>query len=181
MTRDESVCQSDTVVEASETIPWLEHRIRRVRWYLANRGLMATLNKIWSSLMCHSSGASRRVATNAHGRTKTGPSLNLQPGELVEVRSEEEILPSLDGSSRSCGLLFMSAQRQYCGKQLRVYKRVSQIAIENGGGMRRLKDTVLLEGAICNGESVACDRSCFFFWREAWLKRVEANGHEPQS
>jgi hypothetical protein len=37
--------------------------------------------------------------------------------------------------------------------------------------------TVLLDGVMCDGtEHGGCDRSCFLFWREEWLKRVTPVG-----
>ena len=66
----------------------------------------------------------------------------------------------------------MPSMSRYCGTQLRLYKRVETIVLEGTGQTRRLKDTVLLEGAICDGEGFVCDRSCFYFWKEAWLTRV---------
>ena len=101
--------------------------------------------------------------------------LDLQPGEFVEVRSEEEIRRTLDANRRNRGLIFMANMAKSCGKQFRVYKRAQTIILEGSGEVRRLKNTVLLEGGICDGEGFVCDRSCFFFWREAWLKRVEHN------
>ena len=97
----------------------------------------------------------------------------LQPGELVEVRSVEEILATLDRHRRHKGLLWMTGMRKYCGGQYRVYKRVERIALESNGELRNMKDTVLLEGVLCDGrEFGGCDRCCFHFWREAWLKRI---------
>jgi hypothetical protein len=48
--------------------------------------------------------------------------------------------------------------------------------LEHTGEFRRMKNTVLLDGVLCDGWGGACDRSCFFFWREAWLKRVDPKG-----
>jgi len=97
--------------------------------------------------------------------------LKLQPGELVRVRSEKEILASLDRCKQNKGLAWMPIMSQYCGKKLRVYKRVDKIVLESTGEIRKLKNTVLLEGGICEG-IYGCDRSCFHFWREAWLERL---------
>jgi len=65
----------------------------------------------------------------------------------------------------------MPMMRVCCGKEFRVYKRVEKIVLESTGEIRRLKNTVLLEDAICDG-IYGCNRSCFFFWKEAWLERV---------
>ncbi len=103
--------------------------------------------------------------------------LNLQPGELVEVKSLEEILDTLDvgrvGVGRNKGLLFMLPMPNFCGKRYRVYKRLNRILLEATGELKKVKNTVLLEGVVCDGKDFyACDRSCYHFWREIWLKRV---------
>jgi hypothetical protein len=99
--------------------------------------------------------------------------LNLEPGELVEVKPVEEILALLDKNRRYKGLLWMTGMRKFCGKRYRVLKRVEKILLESNGELRKMRNTVLLEGVVCDGDEFSgCDRACFHFWREAWLKRV---------
>jgi hypothetical protein len=99
-----------------------------------------------------------------------GP-LGFAEGELVEVKTAEEICQTLDRNFEYEGLPFMDEMRQYCGKELRVLKRVGKMIVE-GVGIRYIKDTVILEGAECNGEShEKCKKTCPIFWKEAWLKR----------
>jgi hypothetical protein len=106
--------------------------------------------------------------------------LGLQPGEWVEVKPVEEILSTLDGNRRQRGLLWMTGMKKYCGKRFRVYRRVDTIMLETNGELRKMKNTVLLEGTMCDGLAFGgCDRSCFHFWREVWLRRApeqEAQG-----
>lgn len=100
--------------------------------------------------------------------------LNLKPGELVEVKSEEEILATLDEWGKNKGLSWMEDMHKFCGKRFRVFKRLERMLLESTGEFRKVKNTVLLEGVMCDGQNFyGCDRSCFHFWREAWLKRVE--------
>jgi hypothetical protein len=100
--------------------------------------------------------------------------LGLQTGELVEVKSEEEIIATLDPHGKERGLLWMPEMRRFCGKRFRVFKRLGPILLESTGEFREVKNTVLLEGVMCDGEGFyGCTRSCFHFWREVWLKRVE--------
>jgi hypothetical protein len=100
--------------------------------------------------------------------------LNLQPGDWVEVRSEEEILAMLDKNRKYKGLGWMAGMSKHCGKRYRVFKRLETILLESTGEYRKVKNTVLLEGVICDGSPFnGCDRSCFFYWREAWLNRAE--------
>jgi hypothetical protein len=61
---------------------------------------------------------------------------------------------------------------RFCGKRFRVLKRMERMLLESTGEIRKIKNTVLLEGAMCE-DLFGCDRSCLHFWREAWLKRVD--------
>lgn len=103
-----------------------------------------------------------------------GETLNLEPGEWVEVRTGEEIAKTLDDRGKHRGLGFMPEMQKFCGKRFRVYKKVGTIMLESTGEIRRLKTpTVFLEDCFCDGQAhYGCDRSCFCFWKEAWLKRV---------
>jgi len=128
--------------------------------------------KMFSSRMQvkHISKGNKKSATTS----VKAEALNLQPRELVEVRSEKEIFATLDHEGKLKGLRFNPEMRKYCGKRFRVYKRLEKIILETTGELRTVRTpTVLLEGVFCDGEAHGgCDRSCFCFWREAWLKRV---------
>ena len=118
--------------------------------------------------------ATRLQPIPSHSLEKTwNTNLELKPGELVRVRSPQEIQRSLDDGRRHSGLLFMPGMWQFCGREFRVYKKVRKLQIESTGEVRRVKNTVLLDGVVCEGSIIECDRSCFYFWREAWLERVE--------
>jgi hypothetical protein len=100
--------------------------------------------------------------------------LNLQPGELVEVKPKEEILATLDRQGRNRGLRFDAEMLRYCGRRARVLRRVEQIVEENTGRMLRLPgDCIILDGAICVGDyNQYCPRAIYPYWREIWLRRV---------
>lgn len=97
--------------------------------------------------------------------------LGLQPGELVEVKSEREIRETLDERGLQRGLLWMPNMARFCGKRYKVRKRVETIMLESTGQLRKVRNTVLLEGVMCE-DLYSCDRSCFHYWREVWLRRV---------
>jgi hypothetical protein len=63
----------------------------------------------------------------------------------------------------------------YCGATHRVLKRVDRFFDERDYRLKRVSGTVLLEGAMCQGTVLfgPCDRSCFYFWREEWLEKVD--------
>jgi len=103
-----------------------------------------------------------------------GEQLDLQVGEWVEVRSEEEINATIDSQGKTRGLAFVALEMApHVGKRYRVYKRVEKIFLEESKQNRKLKNTVLLDGVQCQGIGLDCDRCCYLFWREAWLKRVD--------
>lgn len=101
--------------------------------------------------------------------------LNLRAGEWVEVRSQQEILATLDENSRLENLPFMPEMLQYCGKKLRVSKRADKTCqYVVGWSIRRMKDSVHLDGVRCDGTGHGgCQAGCLIFWKEAWLKRTE--------
>jgi hypothetical protein len=100
--------------------------------------------------------------------------LNLEPGEWVQVRSFDEISRTLDENRKYKGAFFMPAMEKFCGKKFKVFKKVQVIKLESTGEVRKLKrPSVFLEGVYCDGVRVnGCERSCFHFWKEAWLKRI---------
>jgi hypothetical protein len=100
--------------------------------------------------------------------------LNLQPGELVEVRSKEEILATLDHSQRNRGLWFDSEMLPYCGGIYRVLRRVHRIVDERTGKMVNMKyPCIMLEGVVCKSDyHRLCPRAIYPYWRENWLKRA---------
>jgi hypothetical protein len=102
---------------------------------------------------------------------------SLWPGEMVEVRSHEEIKRTLDEHSRNRGLWFDPEMTPYCGGRYRVQDRVQRIINERNGCMIELSnDCLILEGVVCRGEHSPgrwfCPRAIYSYWREAWLLPV---------
>jgi hypothetical protein len=108
--------------------------------------------------------------------------LALKSGDWVEVRSAREIFSTLDQHGKLKGLAFTPEMVKFCGKRFRVFKRLENIILESTGELRRIKSpTVLLEAVFCDGKAHGeCDRSCFCFWREAWLRRIAPDLSETQ-
>lgn len=106
-----------------------------------------------------------------------GVSLGLVPGEMVEVRTREEILASLDADGNLDGMPFMPEMLEFCGARFSVKARADKTCdTVNQTGGRRLHNTVHLGDLRCNGAAHGgCQAECLLFWKEAWLKRV----HRP--
>lgn len=103
-----------------------------------------------------------------------GYELNLLAGETVEVRSQQEILATLDATGRLDAMPFMPEMLQYCGKRFRVFKRADKTCDNiKPWNMRRVKYAVHLIDVRCDGKAHAdCDAGCLIYWHEAWLKRT---------
>ena len=108
------------------------------------------------------------------------PPLNLQPGDLVQIKSKAEIVATLDANGKNRGLFFDREMLPYCGGTFRVKQRVTRFIDDRAGGkMVELKsDCVTLEGQVCSGELSPvrwfCPREIHSFWREVWLRRADA-------
>jgi hypothetical protein len=99
---------------------------------------------------------------------------DLEPGELVQVRSKEEIVATLDRQNRNRGLLFDSEMLPYCGGIYRVLRRVHHIVDEKTGKMMHMKyPCIVLEGVVCQSDfHRLCPRAIYSYWREGWLRRA---------
>jgi len=103
----------------------------------------------------------------------------LCPGDLVEVRTPDELLQTLDAEGTLDQLPFMPEMVEFCGKRFRVSKRVFKTCYygtRTHAGLRKFRtdDVVVLQDLRCSGaEHDGCQKACRIFWREAWLRRAE--------
>ncbi len=103
--------------------------------------------------------------------------LGLTEGELVRVKSRVDIRKTLNSEGRCQGMSYVpSVMDQYEGMILKVHTVVDRFYDEVRQRPLRLKNTVLLAGAHCDGSQVTdspgCDRNCLIFWKDAWLERL---------
>ncbi len=110
-----------------------------------------------------------------------GQVLNLRVGEIVEVRSEAEILATLDARAELESLPLMPEMLQFCGRRFRVDKLAFKLCDTIGStGMYRMRNAVHLEGLRCDGQAHGgCQAGCLIYWKEAWLKRVPSGEPGP--
>jgi glycosyltransferase involved in cell wall biosynthesis len=103
-------------------------------------------------------------------------------GDLVEVRSKEEILATLDEHGCVDGMPFMPEMFRHCGQRFRVGSvahKTCDTARRTWKG-RRLKATLHLGGLRCDGSAHGgCQADCNLFWKDVWLKPAGDNGTLP--
>lgn len=187
-------CQATDLREFSVDLPWWDLRqyVRDVRSGNVRRGigdskseriletLLGCLEVVRALLIetFNKFQGLRKGVQYPHieGSLVTTPTehLNLNSGEIVQVKSKEEILATLDQRNRNRGLLFDSEMLRYCGGTYRVLKRVNQIIDEKTGKVQRMKSPcIILEGSACVSEyHRLCPRAIYHYWREAWLRRI---------
>jgi hypothetical protein len=180
-------CQNCSAESDAPVLSEVQVLLERVRWHVREFGLRATVRRIVFRigpvmkrlLLSYKQDPDRRERKTKNAATSPRPieypALGLKAGDLVEVLSEAEIERTLGLDGRTRGLKFMREMRPFCGTTLRVLKPVRLIVVDEFSAtpkLKRVRDTVVLESAICPGTGLQCDRCCFFFWREAWLKRV---------
>ena len=177
---DQFFCQSSEIINASAPLPWWEPRQyaldllhNRISLGMWLRGMfIAFYNKV-----AHVTGRqSWRFIAGPGTYNGTRSDLNLQPGDLVRVKSLQQIRETLDAEGKHQKLLFAPSMAEYCGDVMRVQKRVERIVLEASPRQRAIKDTVLLEGATCDGVCHRlCPRQSLLFWRECWLEKVNGS------
>jgi hypothetical protein len=120
------------------------------------------------------------VIPPVHGRLTKTPvkQLDLQPGEQVRVRTRQEIRQTVDREARNRGLSFDVEMTPYCGRSMRVQRRVTRIIDDWTGRMLDLRgDCIVLEGAVCQAlYHGLCTRRTDTYWREIWLERERGAG-----
>lgn len=181
----DTACQAESFESGSRPMPRGVDLARRAQEHLRRYGVKATLGKVLSFIADRLMGEARpsMLSTTPFAAASSGDVaakfrqteevLNLQPGEWVEVKSRGEILQTLNAEGRLNGLAYIPAMSEFSGRRFKVFKRMETMYQEESGKVRRLRNTVLLDSVHCDGLLMRCDRGCFFYWREAWLRRVD--------
>lgn len=103
--------------------------------------------------------------------------LNLQPGELVCVKSHEQILQTVNTANKNRGMHWDAELVPYCGGTYKVLKRVTKLIGERTGKMQEMKSPcIILDSVVCQARysscRMFCPKSMYPYWREIWLERV---------
>jgi len=102
----------------------------------------------------------------------------VRAGDRVELRPPGEILATLDAQGSLDGVPFMPEMLGFFERTLTIEAQVARACdTVNYSGVRRLRETVLLDDLRCDGSGHAgCQAGCRLYWKEAWLR--PATKHE---
>lgn len=100
---------------------------------------------------------------------------SLKSGDLVRVRSKEEIESTLNHVGQLKGCSFMDVMTPYCGTTQHVLKPMERFVDERDLRVKKCTGLILLDEVMCQGTTQfgRCDRSCLMFWRQEWLEKIE--------
>jgi hypothetical protein len=174
-------CQATEFFRATEPISWRdlgsflgEFTCGNVgAWHLIRVGVRVFLTELQ-----HQTGRYTDFPFKQRGgATEPTKRLDLKAGELVRVRSKNEIARTLDESGKNRGLWFDKEMVPFCGHTHRVQRRVERFINEQTGELVNLEsDCLVLDGVVCSGDLSDrrwfCRRAIYPWWREAWLQRV---------
>ncbi len=177
------ICQLEVLTAAGDPPSAAEVHAERLKRILMLQGL-----RLWKLVRTPSllprraleRIQARRAKPDPSGGTRTQPDvLGLEPGDRVQVKSVEEIGATLDQEGKFEGLAYIPAlMDRYCGQTYTVRKRAVRFFDERSWRMVKVKNVVLLDEVFCEPprhidcDWAGCDRTCFLFWKEGWLRRV---------
>src|SRR5262249_47217275 len=95
-----------------------------MRWFY-NR-----FHRLWRGTLCP-----RTPGLIPEGKPTPTDTLNLQPGELVRVKSHKEILKTVNAGNKNRGMYWDAELVPYCGGTYRVLKRVTKLIDEKTSKM----------------------------------------------
>lgn len=110
--------------------------------------------------------------------TKIPTKRRYRRGDLLRVRSADDILSTLDSDGTVDGLLFMPEMLKFAGREFHVQASAHKTC-DGAGSLRQMDRSVHLEGLRCDGSAHGgCQAGCLLYWREEWLAPA-AEPHEP--
>jgi hypothetical protein len=98
-------------------------------------------------------------------------------GEIVRVKTRDEILKSMDSTNKLDGCFFMDQMWNYCGSTQKVLKFVDSFFNERQKKSFLSRSPLyILENLHCEGKASIfpsrCDHGCLLLWHEKWLDKT---------
>lgn len=177
-------CQATALLDATTPLAWWDVRQYWRDWRSGNVRIgqmlrvfaMASVNAVQR----RRGGGLQfpRMVDSTLTKTPTA-TLDVRPGELVQIKSVDAIAQTLDANGKNRGLWFDAEMVPFCGKTFRVDQRVDKIIDERTGRMLHFPTPCLmLEGVVCRSQysrrRLFCPRRIPSYWREIWVSRVQS-------
>jgi hypothetical protein len=170
-------CQATQLFDASSYLSWWDPRQYVIDLWSGNVSLSefvrGALIGLFNTVQSWRGGATYPHLEPGNRDTTPSQELNLRPGEVVQIRSWNEIQATLDRRLKNRGLWFDKEMIRYCGGRFRVLRRVERTIDEKTGRLLKLRNPcIILDGVTATGEHHRfMPQNEYIFWREIWLKR----------
>lgn len=185
-------CQATELLRASEPVGWWSVRSLSHEFTGGNVGLwkfMRVMTRIVVEEVARRVGLLSRMPFKAKHLTDqptldTAPPRGLRAGELVQIRSKQEIRETVTSSGKNRGLWFDREMLPYCGHTARVKTKVERFIDEGSGRLVELaSDCYILDNVVCESSRSEgrwfCPRAIYPWWRECWLQPLEDERVDP--
>jgi hypothetical protein len=181
-------CQATELLRASEPVGWWNVKSFGHELTSGNVGLGRFISMM-ARIVVEEIGRRLGLISSAPFRPEeTGNGVapqprGLRPGQLVQIRSPQEIARTLNAECKNKGLWFDREMLARCGQTAHVKTKVERIIDERNGRMINIKsDAFILDGIVCESYRSEgrwfCPRAIYPYWREAWLRPLEPGASE---
>lgn len=171
-------CQMTELPTATARLSWRDprHYWRELRSGNVRLGpfIVAVALALFNTVQRKLRGAEAPYREPTDRKTSPKEVLDLQPGEIVRVKTRLEIEQTLNYLSKNRGLWFDREMHRFCGGEFRVASVVRTIVDEASGKMLSMGSAcIVLAGVAATGEYLGlCPQNELIFWHEIWLERV---------
>jgi hypothetical protein len=171
-------CQMTELPSATARLSWRDprHYWRELRSGNVRPGpfIAAVALALFNSAQRKLGGAEAPYREPTDRKTTPKEVLDLQPGEIVRVKTRRQIEQTLNSESKNRGLWFDREMHRFCGGQFRVESVVRTIVDEASGKLLTMGSScIVLAGVSATGEYLGlCPQNELIFWHEIWLERV---------
>ncbi|WP_293812771.1 hypothetical protein [uncultured Bosea sp.] len=171
-------CQMTELPAATARLSWRDprHYWRELRSGNVRPGpfIVAVALALFNTAQRQLRGAEAPYREPTDRKTSPKEVLDLQPGEIVRVKTRRQIEETLNNVSKNRGLWFDREMHRFCGGEFRVASVVRTIIDEASGKMLTMGSAcIVLAGVSATGEYLGlCPQNELIFWHEIWLERV---------
>ncbi len=171
-------CQMTELPAATARLSWRDprHYWRELRSGNVRPGpfIVAVALALFNTAQRQLRGAEAPYREPTDRKTSPKEVLDLQPGEIVRVKTRRQIEETLNNVSKNRGLWFDREMHRFCGGEFRVASVVRTIVDEASGKMLTMGSAcIVLAGVSATGEYLGlCPQNELIFWHEIWLERV---------
>lgn len=172
-------CQLTETSRFSKPLPWWDIRQYARDLFSGNVGVPEFIGGFMAGFINKIQDRRKRAGFRVVVGDKTSTpvdNLDLHPGDVVQTKTQDEIVQTLDRHGKNRGLAFRPELVRHCNGQFKVLRRLEKIIDPKTSKMISMGGKcVILEGAVCGGQLRRfCPRMNYTYWRDIWLRKISS-------